>query len=69
MTQNCSHLTFIAVEYLYIDCNISSNNIPFCFLKTEEKLFHLSISLFKIVFSLLFSSLKLEEKDFTIFFF
>ena len=32
--ENCSPLAFIAFEYLYDDCNISLNNILFCFLNT-----------------------------------
>jgi hypothetical protein len=48
--ENCSSLAFIASEYLvYDDCNISSNNSLLCFLKTEEKLFHFSVSRFRIV--------------------
>ena len=52
-----SSLALIAFEYLFNDdCNISSNNSQFCFLKIEEKLFHLSISLFKIIELILLSS-------------
>ena len=46
----------IALEYLYDDCNICSNNSLFCFLNTKEKLYHLSNSCFSIVVDLLLSS-------------
>ncbi|HEX6673052.1 MAG TPA: hypothetical protein VF084_12520 [Nitrososphaeraceae archaeon] len=49
--------TSIEDEYLYDDCNISSNSIQFFFLKTKEKLYHLSISYVNIVESILFESL------------